>query len=73
MPDCDKIALNPTVKSFFITDCETSYSSSLKGVAWLKDAQLHILIFYSFVCKIWQGEIDVHGGDKITNKFMENY
>ena len=29
----------------------TSYSPSLKDVAWLEDAQLIFIIFYTFVCK----------------------
>ena len=42
------------------------YSSSLKDVAWLEDAQLIFLIFHTFVCKFdW---VDAVQGQKNVDK-----
>lgn len=50
VPRCDieesrQNPLNPTVKRFIITHCETLYSPRVEDVAWLEDTQLSILIF----------------------------
>ena len=43
--------------------CRKLYSSSLKDVAWLEDAQLGLLISHTFVCKF--GWVDAIRREKI--------